>query len=74
MATFNGGLKGQLVCACVLRMCGKQGVFFFLLVGVTAISHDHRLLLDSEYHKPLNVTPSSSGEKQGRELVAAAAG
>lgn len=78
MATFNGGLKGQLVCACLLRMCGKQDVLFFspfvvfccLLSPLSATTI--ALLLDWEYHKPLNVTPSSSGEKQGRELVAAA--
>lgn len=61
-------------------LCGKQGALFSpplrrlccLLSPLSATTI--ALLLDWKYHKPLNVTPSSSGEKQGREPVAAAAG
>lgn len=51
-------------------ICGKQQASFLVFCSFrfsppTAPSCSPP---DWKYHKPLNVTPSGSGEKQGREL------
>lgn len=57
-------------------LCGKQASAFFFLLSCSLkllppIPPPSPPPPNWKYHKPSNVTPSGSGEKQGRELASA---